>query len=302
MVGERAVAMLGRDLFELLLRDYRINRRRSLRAVEGKIRNHFAPRWADTPVAEITTAAVETYKANRLDAGAAPATVRLELSFLRRAFAIAVRLELLDRVPVFELPQVDNAREGFLAPAEAEQAFRTLDVLSPPVADAVRLCCYLGWRREEVLGLTWAEVNLEEGLLALPARRTKGKRCRRIPFTKELGELFERRWKDRDGPYVFQRRGRQVREFRGPWRRAVEALGRPELVLHDLRRSWARNAVQAGLDRKTIKLIGGWKTDHVFERYQIVVEEDLARGLRRVFRWAKSATRRRRRKRPGESA
>lgn len=43
----------------------------------------------------------------------------------------------------------------------------------------------------------------------------------------------------------------------------VEAGG-----FHDLRRSMATNMYEAGVDRSVIKVVGGWKSDSMFERYR----------------------------------
>src|ERR1035441_7001973 len=53
------------------------------------------------------------------------------------------------------------------------------------------------------------------------------------------------------------------------------------LLFHDLRRSMARNQRRKGTSEKTIKSVGGWKTNSVFERYDIQDErglDDFARG------------------------
>src|SRR5438128_1300052 len=80
-------------------------------------------------------------------------------------------------------------------------------------------------------------------------------------------------------------RGRSPRA----WRAAVEQLGiefrqydlrtgqyraiRPRF--HDLRHTGAQYLYRAGVDKTTIKDLGGWKTDAMFERYRM--EDELVK-------------------------
>jgi hypothetical protein len=56
---------------------------------------------------------------------------------------------------------------------------------------------------------------------------------------------------------------------------ATSLAGVPGLLVHGLRRTGARKLRGLGVDRDTIMRIGGWKTDSVFRRYNIVDERDL---------------------------
>jgi len=51
---------------------------------------------------------------------------------------------------------------------------------------------------------------------------------------------------------------------------------------HDFRRSCARNLTLAGVDRRTAMKITGHKTEHIFERYNIKVNDDVKAALIRV--------------------
>jgi hypothetical protein len=60
------------------------------------------------------------------------------------------------------------------------------------------------------------------------------------------------------------------------------AAGVPNLLFHDLRRTGARNLRRLGVAESVIMDIGGWKTREVFERYNIVNQEDLAEAAGRL--------------------
>ena len=48
------------------------------------------------------------------------------------------------------------------------------------------------------------------------------------------------------------------------------AVMQPAFIFHDLRRSFAKDATDAGNDPKTVMDIGGWETISTFHRYKIV--------------------------------
>src|SRR5262249_39605700 len=124
--------------------------------------------------------------------GAAPATVRRELVLLHRAFVLARRAERVAEIPPFPTITVDNARRGFFE-ADTWQAIRPQ--LPPHLQDVGDFFYVTGWRVMEVLGLRWADVDVERGWLTLPGRVTKNGRARAFPFREfpELAELIERR-------------------------------------------------------------------------------------------------------------
>jgi integrase len=83
-----------------------------------------------------------------------------------------------------------------------------------------------------------------------------------------------------DSPWILSRTGKEIRDFRASWSQAVERAGLKKSLglFHDLRRSAARNMVNAGIDEKLAMKIGGWKTDSVFRRYRITPRKDLHRA------------------------
>ena len=167
------------DLEQALLADLRAKMRRSI----GNVEKFRLPRlrvfFGGMRAREINYNVLNAYVARRLEA-ARPATVLYELKLLKRAFAIALRAELVHRVPAFPTVGIgDNARKGFASPEEIE---RVISFLPEHAKGPVR-CLYLtGWRTGEVLGLTWARVDFEAGTLTLHAADTKSGKPRIFPF------------------------------------------------------------------------------------------------------------------------
>ncbi len=130
------------------------------RASVDKIRCHLKPVrvfFAGRPAMDVTTAALERYQRERLDAGKAPATVNREVHALRRAFNVAARqtppLFPKPFVPYFPSLPVDNVRSGFFERAEVEALLQQIS--DDGIRDFVAWGFRTGMRKGEIARLTW---------------------------------------------------------------------------------------------------------------------------------------------------
>jgi len=289
--GARSERVTVGDLLKLVTADYAAAGNRSSRTLKYRV-GALASELGHLRVTNVSSSAVEAYKANRLAEGKAKATINRELACLKRAYRLAESnrppLIRANCVPSIELYREDNVRGALLDYADY---VALLAHLPTPIDDAVTFAYLTGWRRAEVLGLTWLEVDRAHGLITPPPAQSKNGEPRELPLSPALSALLEKRWQARlvsgpSGPRVcervFHRDGEPVRDFRSTWRKAIQAIGKPGLLFHDLRRAALTNLVQSGVGEQVAMRISGHRTASVFRRYRIVSTDDVLAALTRT--------------------
>lgn len=101
----------------------------------------------------------------------------------------------------------------------------------------------------------------------------------------ELRELLKARWAVRAGLYVFHRKGQRIGTgaLRFAWSRATKRANLPGRLVHDLRRTAARDFRRAGVSEGEIMRLCGWGTRSMVDRYKVIDEADLASAVGRRF-------------------
>ena len=211
----------------------------------------------------------------------ANATINRELSALKRMLNLGAQQTppLVDRVPKIHMLAENNVRTGFF---EHDEFLKFRDALPSYLKGFTTFGYKFGWRVEEIVNLTWSQVDKGQWGVRLEVGTTKNKGGRLIYLDSELKEIFKQLWAQRRAsnkllPYVFpNRRGDgKIKDFRFAWNKAFKESKVEHKLFHDLRRTAVRNMIRAGIPEKVAMRISGHKTRSVFERYNIVDDKDL---------------------------
>ena len=113
--------------------------------------------------------------------------------------------------------------------------------------------------------------------MSLEAGETKSGEGRSVYLDPELKQVIQNHFTRQHLGclFVFQHKGSRIGNFTKAWQRASNAAGVEGKLFHDLRRTAVRNMVRAGVSENVAMMISGHKTRSVFDRYNIVNEEDL---------------------------
>lgn len=256
------------------LQDYALQRYRTMSTARARV-EHLRSFFAGWSVEAMTADAARRYQLYRREQGAEAATINRETSALSRMFQLAIRRGLIERMPLFPKRLEENPpREGFF---EHNEFLQVRAELPPAFQDVLDFAYYSGWRRNEILYLTWDDVDFRGGVVRLTPRRSKTRTGRVLPISSPLRQVLERREQLRlkGDPRVFHRDGVPVRTWRYALRDACQRAHVPHRLLHDCRRTAARNLVRAGVPERVAMLLTGHKTRAVFDRYNIVNEREL---------------------------
>lgn len=274
LIGELLDDVLKSDIEESTRYIWQKVVEKNIRPFFGKIR-----------AAALTTDKMDAYRKKRIKEGRADSTVNRELSVLRTAFHNGRKRTppKVVQIPYFPMVKETNVRQGFLS----DEQYAALRDALPRELQPLFVCDYLtGIRKGELLAITWDQVDFEQGVIYLPADTTKGKDGRNVPIVAgDMERLLREAKQERDdhwakSPWVFNRQGTRLKDFRGSWdsavkQAAIETQDGRKLTIHDLRRTAVRNMRRAGVPQVIRMSISGHKTTEMERRYNIADDEDI---------------------------
>jgi integrase len=276
------------DLCALVMDNHRMRELRRTKVVEYVLKAHILKALGRLPASRFGSFQIKAYIQQRQAEGASNATVNRELAIVGRAFKLGYEAEpkLVFQLPVIHKLPESNPRQGFLEPDQYETLLGEL----PANLKALFVCGYhTGARKGELRSIQWPQVDFAAGLIRLPADQTKNKHPRTLPIYGDMRRWLEHQCETCPKGCLWVFHGSpsgQIDTHLNGWPEACKRAGVPDLLFHDLRRSAVRNMKKAGLQDLEAMRISGHLTRNVFDRYNIIDEEDLAAAGKRLEEYA----------------
>lgn len=240
---------------------------------------YILPALGDRPFTQVTRSGIQSLHASLR---AHPAAGDYVLCVLGSMYTRIIRdWELADmRNPVSNTKRFGSRRvERFLTPEER----RTLEAvlhqgvrmktssrgyIEPMSAWALQLLAHTGLRKDEVISLKWPMIDWQHAVFNLPDTKT-GQRS--VPVSSQvmalLREIHAHTGQPRAGYVIRSRTGRRLTSLNKTWERIRVMAGIPDVRLHDLRHSFASDALMGGVPLAIIGKILGHRQPTTTQRY-----------------------------------
>lgn len=146
--------------------------------------------------------------------------------------------------------------------------------IEPMTVWALQLLALTGLRRDEILDLKWSMVDWQHALFNLPDTKT-GQRSVRVssPVIEVLREIRQHAGCTRNGYVITSRTGGRLKSLNRSWERIRVAAGIPDVRLHDLRHSFASDAIMGGVPLAVVGKLLGHRQARTTERYAHIADK-----------------------------
>jgi integrase len=236
-----------------------------------RIRAHIGPLLGTLKVAAVTRADIDAFQ-HGVAARGGRGTARRTTALLSGIFTFAIRQGMRPDNPCRGVQRfAQGRRDRRFSEAEYAQfgaALRAATSVWPPAVAAMRLVAITGFRRGEVLGLRWDEIDLTRRIATLSDTKT-GRSIR--PLSRPACDLLRGLSRMYESEFVFPARdGRAMsgNSFRKRWQK-IAALGDlpPAITPHTLRHSFASEAGDLGYGDSVIAGLLGHARTTMTSRY-----------------------------------
>jgi integrase len=268
------------DLFERYMSDHAPKKRERTRRDDEGIWNQVLahPGLKHMKVAEVTYSDMDGLHRKITKAGK-PIRANRTIEVVSKAFNLSIKWGWRPNNPCKGIEQnQETPRTRYMTPEELERLTKALaEYRDQAVANAVRLLLLTGARRGEVLGATWDQFDLTEGVWTKPGSTTKQKTVHRVPLSAPAWQLLVKMHDASESEYLFPgyRGAAHLADLKEVWPKICKAAHIKNLRLHDLRHSYASVLASSGQSLLIIGKLLGHSRPETTQRYAHLLDDPL---------------------------
>lgn len=217
-----------------------------------------------TPIDQIKRADV-VRALDAIVAGGAPTRANRALAAIKKLMNWCIDRGIIETSPVAALkpPTKEVARERVLTDTELAACLNAATTEGFPFEPFLQLLILTGQRRGEVAGMRWSELDFDNGLWTLPAKRTKNASSHIVPLPPLAIDILKSVPQFLDSDLVFTTNGKTPISGFGRLKERLDGavgLDAEDWRFHDLRRTMATNMAMMRIQPHIIEAILNHKT------------------------------------------
>jgi integrase len=180
------------------------------------------------------------------------------LAAIKKLFSWCVDRGVLEFNPLAGLkpPARETARDRVLSDKELAACWQAAETEDFPFGPFLKLLILTGQRRGEVSGMRWSEINFEQAIWTIPAKRAKNATKHAVPLAPLAMEIIKSIPRFLNSDIIFTTNGVTAISGFGRFKRRLDTdLSTEEWRVHDIRRTVATNMAMIGISPHIIEAV-----------------------------------------------